>query len=467
MGPSIGAPPTKAGQRVVDAILSDYVAKTPESGRRDSLAKRSLPGGDTRWSTYYMPYPLYMDRGEKCYVTDVDGHRYLDMQNNYTALVHGHRHPAVLAAVAGQIDRDIIYGAPSESQYRLADLLTARIPGIELVRFTNSGTEATMMAMRTARAFTGRDIILKMDGGYHGSHDFAEVNISPDMSGSETPVARTEADGVPSCVLDAMMVARYNDVRGVEALLEKHAQRIAAIILEPVMNSAGIIPADPAFVRALRELADHYKMLLIFDEIVTLRLNAGGWQAKHDIVPDLTTLGKMIGGGFAIGAFGGRREIMDAFNPARPGGFHHSGTFNGHNLTMAAGAAAVELLTPSEIERIDALTVRLHQGIQAAAESVSIRENTTRAGSLLYLHWSEKPIVSASDVVSWKKRAGDLPRLVHMEMLNRGVFTANRGLMNVSTAMTEDEIDAVVHAFAGTLSRLKPYVEAELPHLMR
>lgn len=451
---------------ITEEIIETYLKRTPVSKEHDLKAKGALPGGDTRWSTYYMPYPIYMDRGQGCRLVDVDGNTYIDVQNNYTALVHGHRHPEIMKAVEKYLAKDILFGAPSESQYLLADLVTRRLPGVDLLRFTNSGTEAAMMAMRTARAFMKRDIIIKMDGGYHGSHDLAEVNISPDPRRSNPPEARVETDGVPGCVLDAVRVARFNDTGSVESVLKQYADRTAAIVVEPVMNSAGIIPATVEFLRDLRTLADRYGVLLIFDEIVTFRLHEQGLQGKYGVVPDLTALGKLIGGGFAMGAFGGRKDIMSSFDPAAADGFHHSGTFNGHNLMAAAGAAAVRMLDQAAIDRIDRLGERLVTGLQRVTARYGIREAITRAGSLLYLHWTDAPIREAADVPAWKKKAGEFPRLLHLELLNRGVFTANRGLMNISTAMDEEGIDSVVEAFDGALGILKPYVEEHLPHLI-
>ncbi len=457
----------KAGDLVKKSVLQDYLEKTSESKNQDSLAKKSLPGGDTRWSTYYLPYPVHMDHADGYEMVDVDGSRYIDLQNNYTVLVHGHRHPAVVAAVQDQLNRDIIFGAPCRAQYELADILTQRLPGLDKIRFTNSGTEATMMAMRTARAYTKRDIILKMDGGYHGSHDFTEVNITPDLSGKDLPKARLEQRGVPDCVLDAVMVARFNDLDSVESILKQHADRIAAVIIEPVMNASGIIAAEPEFLRGVRHLADRYGVLLIFDEVVTLRLHEHGIQGKYDVIPDITALGKVMGGGFAIGAFGGREEIMHFFDPAVPHSFHHSGTFNGHNFAMAAGAAAMRALTADTIEHINTLGEYLADGIAEAAEVNGVWENTTQSGSLLYMQWCRDPVVDAADVLRWKKRAAELPKLMHMELLNRGVFTANRGLMNISTPMDRAVINRIVEAIDGALRRLKPYIEEQVPHLLR
>jgi glutamate-1-semialdehyde 2,1-aminomutase len=437
---------------VKEKILSRYIERTPLSHSLDQQAKVSLPGGDTRWSTYHMPYPVYMVCGEGCTLTDADGNHYLDFQNNYTSLVHGHAHPSITAAIQTQAANSVVYGAPAEQQFQLADLITNRLPGVDQLRFTNSGTEASMMAMRAARAFTGKPVILKMDGGYHGSHDMSEVNITPDLSGSWLPVARVEADGVPDSVLEAVAVARFNDLESVEHVLKAYKDRIAAIITEPLMNTAGIILPNEGFLSGLRRLADRNNILLIFDEVVTMRLHPGGYQGKTRVLPDLTALGKLIGGGLPIGAFGGRAD--------------HSGTFNGNPLTMAAGIASVNALTPAAIERINQLGETLRQGMDEAFTEIGIHGYTTGEGSLAYIHWTTERINSAADVVRWKQQAAELPRLLHLELLNLGIFAANRGLFNLSTPMTTQEIKQALEAFRFALHTLKPFVIENAPHLI-
>ncbi len=449
------------------AIADRYRSRTPRSLAHNAAAKHCLPGGDTRWATYYPPYPAYMERGDGCFLFDADGHRYSDFLNNYTALVLGHNHSAVMRAAREQMEKGGIFGAPNASQYQLAEMLCARLPAVDYLRYANSGTEATMMAMRAARAFTGRDVILKMDGGYHGSHDFAEVNITPDIVSQGQPLAKPESSGVPDAVLGGTMVARFNDLTSVEAILEEHHARIAGIIVEPVQNSAGMIPARLDFLKGLRALADKYHTLLIFDEIVTFRLNEGGSQKLTGVLPDLTALGKCIGGGYAIGAFGGKKEIMQRYDPTFPNGFHHSGTFNGHPVAMVAGMATLQHFNQPEIEHINALGEKLRGGFAQAFCAAGLKGQITGAGSLLYVHWTENEIRAPADVVRWKQRAAELPRLLHLELINRGLFSANRGMFNVSAPMTEREIDDCVSAFAGAVEMLKPYVAEHAPHLLR
>lgn len=451
---------------VKEQILARYTARTSKSRELDLQAKTSLPGGDTRWSTYHLPYPVYMVRGQGATLTDVDDHAYLDFQNNYTSLVHGHAHPAITAAVMQQAANSMVYGAPAEQQFQLADLLTQRLPAVDQVRFTNSGTEASMMAMRAARAFTGKPIILKMDGGYHGSHDMTEVNITPDLSGSRLPIPRVEADGVPEAVLETVAVARFNDLESVETILKTSSEKIAAIITEPLMNSAGMISPQDDFLPGLRELANRYGVLLIFDEVVTMRLNEGGYQGQIGVLPDLTALGKLIGGGLPVGAFGGRADIMSIYNPSRPNGFHHSGTFNGNPLTMAAGIASVGALTPQVIAHINQLGESFRQGIDEAFAESGLHGYASGEGSLVYVQWTAEKIISAADVVRWKQKAAELPRLLHMELLNLGIFAANRGMFNISSPMTTIEINQALEAIRSALFTLKPYAADKAPHLI-
>jgi glutamate-1-semialdehyde 2,1-aminomutase len=457
----------QSAQSVKEDIIQRYTERTPKSCELDKKAKRVLPGGDTRWSTYYLPYPVHMVNGAGIILTDVDGNQYRDFQNNYTVLVHGHAHPEITRALQDQVPRSVIYGAPAEEQFLLADLITARLPGVDQLRFTNSGTEATMMAMRTARSFTGKPIILKMDGGYHGSHDYAQISVKPDLSDARLPTARVEDNGIPSGVLDVTRIARFNDLNGVEEVLKKHRSKIAAIITEPLMNTAGIIVPTPDFLPGLRELADRYNVLLIFDEVVTLRLHERGYQGKTGVLPDLTALGKVIGGGLPIGAFGGREDIMKRFDPAKPDGFHHSGTFNGNSMTMVAGIAALKALTPEAIHHINELGAYMRDGIEASFVEAGIHGKATGEGSLLYVHWTQNQIENAVDVVRWKQKVGELPRLLHMELLNRGLFSANRGLFNLSTPMEKSDIDDALSVFREALFHLKPYLAEIAQHLIR
>ncbi len=457
---------TASAAQAKQDILTRYQQRSAGSRARHEEAQRFLPGGETRSSTWYAPYPTYMVAGEGAWLTDCDGHRYVDFLNNYTSLIHGHAQPAIVEEAADQLTRGTVFGSASEPQVALAKLLIERVSSIEKLRFTNSGTEATMMMMRAARAFSGRDIIVKMDGGYHGSHDFVEVNVSADLAATAQPAARTEERGVPEAVLNAVMVAPFNDLRAMEALLSEHHQRIAGIIVEPMPNAGGMVPPAPGYLRGLRELADRFGLLLLFDEIVTLRLSSGGLQEAEAASPDMTALAKIIGGGFPVGAFGGRADIMSQFDPGGPGILSHSGTFNGNNITMTAGLAALKHLDQGAIDRINGLGERLSAGINALFESLGIRAQCLGYGSLQQIQWTDAPLVTLKDAARAGQGISGLRELLHLELLNRGVYTSNRGMFCISTPMGSAEIDFALAALEGALRMLRSYMRENAPRLL-
>ncbi len=455
----------KASQ-VEGDIVRRYQGRSAGSRARQVEARRYLPGGDTRRSTWYAPYPTSMVAGAGAWLTDCDGNRYLDFLNNFTSLIHGHAQPGIVEEAADQLTRGTVFGSASEPQVALAKLLCERVPSIERLRFTNSGTEATMMMMRAARAFTGRDIIVKLDGGYHGSHDFVEVNVSADLASAAEPVPRLEEPGLPAAVLNAVMVAPFNDLPAMEALLQEHHRRIAGIIVEPMPNAGGMLPPAPAYLRDLRELADRFGLLLLFDEIVTLRLDSGGMQAAEGVMPDMTALAKIIGGGFPVGAFGGRADIMAQFDPGAGNRLSHSGTFNGNDITMTAGLAAMKRLDQGAIDRINALGEQLAAGINALFESLGIRAQCLGYGSLQQIQWTDAPLATLRDAARARQDLGQLRELLHLELMNRGIYTSNRGMFCISTPMGDEEIEMALAALAGALRLLLPYMRAVTPRLL-
>jgi glutamate-1-semialdehyde 2,1-aminomutase len=451
---------------VPETILERYTSRTKLSREHDSRAKRSLPGGDTRTSTYFGPYPSYMQRGEGCYLYDLDGNRYIDYLNNFTSLIHGHAYAPIVEAAGAQLKLGTVFGAAGVVQYELAEIICDRVPSIDLVRFTNSGTEATLMAMRAARAFTGKDIIVKMDGGYHGEHDFVGVNFIPDFESPDQPQVRISWPGVPACVKEGMMVARFNDLDSTERILKEHHDKIAAVIMEPMLGAGGAIPPKPGYLQAMRQLTEKYGALLIFDEIITFRLSLGGVQLVEGVKPDLTCLGKIIGGGFAVGAFGGRKDIMDLFAPGNPKNIYHAGTFNGLNITMAAGKAAMEHFGQAEIDRINGLGARLTVGFNGAFKKAGLKGRAAGLGSALQIRWTDEEVTTAKQSILSSARAGKLPSLLHLELMNRGVYSAGRGLFCISTPMTEKDIDQATESLEGALELLKPYAAETAPHLI-
>lgn len=440
-------------------IWQEYLDRTPGSMMHNQAAKGSMPGGDTRSIGFFQPYPFFVARGEGCRLYDVDGNSYVDFVNNMTSLVHGHAHPHVMQAIRAQTEQGITHGLPVEGQYRLAELLISRIPSIDSLRFCNTGSEATLFCMRAARAFTGRELIVKMDGGYHGGHDFVQVNPMPDLAAEDLPASQP-TKGVPSCVAGNIRVVPFNDLEAMERVLEQEKGKTAAIIMEPMLGAGGGVGPRKGYLKGMRELADRFGALLIFDEIISLRVHEGGLQAREGVRPDLTALGKIIGGGLPIGAFGGRQDIMDLFDPTREDALTHSGTFTGNAVTMAAGLANLEIYGQSESDRINNLGDWLAAGLKNAFESLGLKGGTRGIGSMVGIAFTDKPLYTSRDVVMSLFPAIELLQYLHIDMMNHGVFFLNRGMFTVSTPMDEEVIDQTVSVFRKSLRRLKPMVAA-------
>jgi glutamate-1-semialdehyde 2,1-aminomutase len=440
------------------------------SGELIEEARRYFPGGDTRMSAHYPPYPVFIERGEGCRLYDVDGHELIDFMNNFTSLLLGHAHPAVVRAVDEQVRRGTAYAAPTRSQIELARLLCDRVPSVEQIRFCSSGTEATLMALRAARAFTRRQKVMKMEGGYHGSYELAEVSLVPlpHLCGPlERPKPVPIDPSIPESALRDTVPAPYNAPDLAVRLVDEHAQDLAAVIVEPILGSMGMIPATSEFLHALRGATERHGVVLIFDEVIALRLGPGGAQGVHGVVPDLTAMGKIIGGGLPIGAIGGRHELMQLFNPDRPEAVFHASTFSGNPLSMAAGIATMRELTPQLCERLNALGDRLRSGFNGAFERSGIRGQATGQGSLVNLHLTDRAIGNARDSLAGMIEAGPIARLAHLGMVRRGFTSASRLMYCISTPMSEVEIDAAVDALADTLGELRPVIEKERPALLR
>jgi len=442
-------------EKIKQDIWQRYLAKTKKSNEHNEKAKQFMPGGDTRSIAFYTPYPFFAVEGKGCCLYDADGNEYLDFVNNMTSLIHGHAHPHVMQAIRRQTEKGITHGVPVEAQYKLAELICKRVPSVESLRFGNSGSEATMFCMRAARAFTGKEGFLKMDGGYHGGHDFVQINTMPDLAAEDLPKAQA-TKGVPACTEKDVFLAPFNDLNTVERILNDNAEEIAAIIMEPMLGAGGGVAPNDGYLKGMRKLADRYGVLLIFDEVISFRVHEGGLQAMADVRPDLTAFGKIIGGGFPIGAFGGRKEIMEMFDPNKPDSVTHSGTFSGNAVTMAAGYANLEIYNQKEVDRINALGKRLTEGFSRAFEKVGIQGATRGIGSLAGIAFTDKSLNNSKDVILSLIPYLELMQYLHLEMLNRGVFFLNRGMFTVSTPMTENEIGKCVESFEQSLELLKP-----------
>ena len=386
--------------------------------------------------------PLFIDRGEGAYLVDVDGNRYIDYVLSWGPLVLGHAHPRVVAALEDALRKGTSFGAPSPLELELARLVRAAMPSIELVRFVSSGTEATMSALRLARAFTGRSKVVKFVGCYHGHADFLLVQAGSGIATLGLP----DSPGVtPGAVADTL-TAPFNDLDAIERLFDAH--EIAAVILEPVAGNMGLVLPQPGFAEGLRELTAAHGTLLVLDEVMTgFRVHPGGAQALYGVTPDLTTLGKVIGGGLPVGAYGGRREIMELVAPAGP--VYQAGTLSGNPLAMSAGIETLRVLSePGVWDVLERAGARLEAGLASLGDGVQI----ARAGSMFGLFFSDVP------VTSWDTaRGADTKRFAsfHAAMLERGVYLApsqfEAGFL--STVHGDTEIDATIEAARAALSQ--------------
>jgi glutamate-1-semialdehyde 2,1-aminomutase len=421
-------------------LLAIYRSRTPKSAALWERGAKVLPGGDTRTGTFFPPYPVFMAEGKGAYLQDVDGNRYVDFLNNFTSLLHGHSHPDVNQALIDQLGRGTVHGSPTELQVRLAEILVNRVASVERIRFCNSGTEATLGALRLAKAFTGRPKILKMEGGYHGSHDQVSVAMAPPYD--------TAALGVSPGAAAEVLVGSMNELDRTAEVIRKHRHELAAVIVEPMLGSAGAIPAEPAFLRGLREVTSECGVLLIFDEIITFRLGYGGIQEHYGVRPDLTTFGKVVGGGLPVGAFGGRADIMALYDPTRPGTISHSGTYNGNAMTMVAGIATLERYPRAVVEQLNQQGDHLRERLQGAAVRQGLDVHVTGFGSVMQVHFLDRSPHTAREAARGDKRR---LRLLHLALLARGIFSASRQLYVLSTVMTDGELDALAGAFEESL----------------
>lgn len=436
-----------------DELLRTYTSSTPKGKAFYEKAKDVLTGGETRSLAYFYPYPLVVEKAVGSGFYDLDGNHYLDFLNNYTSMLHGHAHPYIEEKIVAALKKGTNVTAVLPEQYELAAMLCGRIPGLETVRFCNCGTEATMFAVRAARIHTGKDKLIKMEGGYHGAYDLVEYNfgikLAPGEQYSKKPVPVSK--GIPDNAGKDLIIAPFNDLAVMEEILKANAKDVAAIMLEPVMGVAGFIKAEPGYLAGLRKLADQYGVLLIFDEVQSLRLSTGGAQKKYDVMPDLTAMGKIIGGGLPVGAFGGRLDIMSVYDSTK-GKVSQSGTFSGNRPTMAGGLAAMELFDQAAVDKIDALAERLEAGILQAAQKAGVPASVCRDGSLMQMHFTEK---KPHDYASTATPYAPLNPLFHLALLQKGIYIAPRGAWALSTVMNEAEIDKAIGAVEYALGQIK------------
>jgi len=412
----------------LDTAIRRYRTANPISEGLQARAAEVMPGGNTRSVLFYPPFPLYMASGAGCRLRDVDGHDYLDALGEFTAGLFGHSDPVIRRAIDAALDRGLNLSSHTPGEAALAHEIRRRFPAMELLRFTNSGTEANLLALAAATTHTGRHKVMVFEGAYHG--------------GVLTFGAGSASVNVPH---EFVRVA-YNDLAAARDAVMRHGRELAAILVEPMLGSGGCIPGTPEFLHGLRALADDCGALLVFDEVMTSRLSIGGRQALLGIGPDLTTLGKYFGGGMSIGVFGGRAELIARFDPRRADALGHAGTFNNNVLTMAAGLAGLtDVLTAPALAAVNQRGERLRERLNALFAERGVALQVSGLGSLMTLHASARTLRCAADLAGIDPRVKEL---IFFDLLERGIWMARRGFMALSLPFGDAEVDELVAAMA-------------------
>ena len=417
-----------------------------------------MPGGCSRNTVLRKPHPFYAARGEGCYLTDIEGVSRIDFANNMASLIHGHALPEIVDAITEQMQLGTGYTMATEAEVRFAEHMCGRAPAFEKIRFVNSGTEAVMTAVKASRAFTGRAKIAKVEGAYHGQYDYAEVsqNSAPSNWGTpDRPSSTPVAYGTPASALDDVIVIPFNDADRAIAILEHHTADLACVLVDLIPHRVGLISADQDFVKRLREWTKNNNVLLVCDEVITFRSNYGGAQASYGIKPDLTAMGKMIGGGFPVGALAGTDAVMSVLDPlADKILFPHSGTFSANPVTMTAGRIAMELFDQPAIDRLNDLGEHARTVISEVIRAVDVPACVTGSGSMFRIHMKAEPPRNYREAYDSAGEAN-----LRKDFLD---FTAANGLLLVgtctgmlSTAMGRKEIDRLADVVEGAFRKIK------------
>ena len=417
-----------------------------------SAAKDLMPGGvssPVRAFKSVNGNPIVFDRVKGPYAWDVDGNRYIDYVGSWGPAICGHTHPEVIAALQETLEKGTSFGAPCELENKLAEMVIEAVPSVEMVRFVNSGTEACMSVLRLMRAFTGRDKVIKFEGCYHGHADMFLVKAGSGVATLGLP----DSPGVPRSTTSNTLTAPYNDLEAVKELFAENPDAISGVILEPVVGNAGFITPEPGFLEGLRELTKENGALLVFDEVMTgFRISYGGAQERFGVTPDLTTMGKVIGGGLPVGAYGGKKEIMSMVAPA--GAMYQAGTLSGNPLAMTAGIKTLELLRQEgTFERLESITQRLIKGIQEAAQNNGIPITGSSISAMFGFYLCEGPVRNFEEA---KATNSELFGKLHRAMLQRGIYLAPSAFEAgfTSLAHSEDDINATLQAFQESFAEI-------------
>lgn len=421
-------------------------------------AKRVLAGGVSRDTILRSPHPIYVDKGRGCMVTDIEGKVYTDFVNNMASLVHGHAFPPVVEAVKDQLARGTCFTLGTSIEVEFAEHMSKRSAAFERIRFVNSGTEAVMAAVKAARAYSGRPKIAKVEGAYHGAYDYVEVSQTPgpDRWGPvDAPAAVALAAGTPQAVADDVIVIPFNDEARALHILNQHRDSVAGVLIDLIPHRVGVIPATSSFVRALREWTRQNGALLIFDEVITFRTEVGGAQARYDVAPDITALGKAIGGGFPVGAVAGRSDVMSVFT-ATPEGVRLplSGTFSANPVTMTAGLVAMQHFDEAAVRSLNKLGDDTREALTQAIRLADVPGCVTGAGSMFRIHLREQAPTNYREAYVGGDAKAQLGRFVD-RMLDSGFILANTGMGTLSTAMHPGVVDQLAEAVRQVLRDLR------------
>jgi len=408
-----------------------YQKRTPKSKTAITRAAEVMPAGNTRSVLHFGPYPLVFESASGSTLIDIDGHSYRDFLNDFSAGLYGHSQTPIQAAIVGAMGKGLSFGGVNQYEAKFARLMIERFPALEKVRFTNSGTEANIMALATARVTTGRDKILVMQGAYHGNC----IHLGSAASRLNAPYD--------------FVYGRFNDLARTEQAVEDCVGELAAILVEPMMGAGGCVPADKAFLQGLRDLADRTGAVLIFDEVMTSRFGPAGAQGEYGITPDMMSCGKYLGGGASFGAFGGRTDLMSIFDANRADAVMHGGTFNNNVITMAAGLTGLrDIYTPEVAAEFLITGNRLREELNSIAREKDVAVQATGVGSLMTFHFHKQIVRSPEQMTLSSPEAR---ALFHLAMLERGIYLASRGYVSLSIVQTDEDFAAFKTAFADVL----------------
>ena len=437
--------------------MSDRTQPT-KSAALYERAKKVMPGGISRNTILRKPHPIYVDHARGCCLTDIEGKKYVDFANNVASLIHGHAHPEIVSAVSEQMERGSAFTVGTEAEVNYAEHICARNKNFEKIRFVNSGTEAVMSCIKAARAYSGKEKIAKVEGSYHGLYDYAEISqtANPSNWGDEkNPKSVPVSYSTPQGALDDVIIIPFNEPERAKAILDRHKDEIACVLLDLLPHRIGLIPASENFVKTIRKWTSDNNSLMVIDEVITFRSTYGGAQQWYDFTPDLTALGKMIGGGFPVGALVGRAEIMDVMNPLGENYlFPHYGTFSANPISMSAGLVAMEMFDEDAVKNLNELGDYARSAIAEIIRVADVPASVTGGGSMFRVHLKEKPPLSYRSAYLDPQTSAILKILLD-HLFDSGFLMIETCTGTLSTPMGKTEIDAFAEAFLEGLQKIR------------